>query len=131
MGQEELTDSVKVDTLSHASLNPILHGLFTSTMNVDSPNSSTLLDYKESLANNPFADKDLLVVGTNKQKSTKWKKLVTQTDHLFLCVHKKTPKHFIPRFNTISLLYLYHKKRGLGGWEEAQRQGEYADFSNL
>jgi hypothetical protein len=68
MGQEELTDSVKVHTLSHASLNPILHGLFSSTMNVDSPNSP-LLDYKQSLANNPFADKDLLVVGTNKQKA--------------------------------------------------------------
>jgi hypothetical protein len=85
MGQEELTDSVKVDTLSHASLNPILHGLFTSTMNVDSPNSSTLLDYKESLANNPFADKDLLVVGTNKQKAPNEKTGHPNSSPLSLC----------------------------------------------
>jgi hypothetical protein len=94
MGQEELIDSVKC-TLSHGSLNPILHGLFSSTM--DGPNS-TLSDCKESLA-----DKDLLVVGTNKQKHQmkNWSpKLITS---FFVSI--KTPKHFILRFNKISLLY--------------------------
>jgi hypothetical protein len=55
-------------------------------MNLDSPNS-TLLDYKQSLANNPFANNHLLVCGKQQTKAQN-EKLVTQTDHLFPCVHK-------------------------------------------
>jgi hypothetical protein len=38
--------------------------------------------------------------------------------------------HFILRFNKISLLCAHHWKRGIGGWKEAQRQGDFSGNSN-
>ncbi len=38
-------------------------------------------------------------------------------------------KHFIPRFNKISLLDCDTTKRRVRGWKEAQRKGEFADIS--
>jgi len=40
-------------------------------------------------------------------------------------------QHFILRFNKISLLYTNTTKRGVRGWKEAQRQGDFTDFSNI